>query len=70
MFLLTTGVKDLAVPLEKAVGSHALCGIHGEVYPDNKPLGFPLDRRIEDERAVLGMFPNIKKTTVTITHRA
>jgi hypothetical protein len=33
--------------------SHTLCGIHGEKYPDHQPMGFPLDRRIPDERVFL-----------------
>ncbi|XP_071531079.1 hemocyanin B chain-like [Panulirus ornatus] len=48
-------------------GTHAQCGVHGEDYPDNRPLGYPLERRIPDERVIDGV-PNIKHTVVTIVH--
>ncbi|KAL7645646.1 UNVERIFIED_CONTAM: hypothetical protein RMT77_004032 [Armadillidium vulgare] len=65
---VTDGSKDAAIEgLEKDEhgGTHAQCGIHGEVYPDKRPLGFPLDRQIPDERVLL-KFPNIHKEVVTI----
>ncbi|KAK7080671.1 hypothetical protein SK128_004649 [Halocaridina rubra] len=40
-------------------GSHAQCGTHGEIYPDKRPMGFPLDRRIPDRR-VFDQAPNFK----------
>nr|ABB59715.1 hemocyanin [Cyamus scammoni] len=48
--------------------SHAQCGVQGEKYPDSKPMGFPLDRRIEDERILLSS-SNLKYTVVKITHK-
>nr|BBO36752.1 hemocyanin [Panulirus japonicus] len=48
-------------------GTHAQCGVHGEAYPDNRPLGYPLERRIPDER-VFGGVPNIKHVVVKIVH--
>ena len=30
-------------------GTHSQCGIHGEEYPDKKPLLYPFDRRIPDD---------------------
>nr|ADE58570.1 hemocyanin HC1 [Limnoria quadripunctata] len=68
---LTDGSKDAAVEgLEKDErgGSHAQCGIHGETYPDKRPLGYPIDRIIPDERVLLN-FPNLLRTVVTIKHR-
>lgn len=70
LFVFVSGAKDLAIPVDKVVGSHALCGIHGEVYPDNKPLGFPLDRKLLNPRKAFKNFPNIKRSVVTVTHRA
>ncbi|KAB7497343.1 Hemocyanin B chain [Armadillidium nasatum] len=67
---VTDGSKDAAIEgLEKNEygGSHTQCGIHGEIYPDRRPLGFPLDRQIPDER-VIDNFPNLHKSIVTITH--
>merc|ERR1712071_546009 len=31
-------------------GSHGYCGIHGQKYPDKRPMGFPLERHIPDIR--------------------
>merc|ERR1711973_253575 len=58
---VTDGSKDAAIEgLEKADhGSHAHCGIHGETYPDKQPMGFPLDRKIPDDRLSFNA-PNIK----------
>merc|ERR1712212_1070994 len=48
-------------------GTHSHCGVHGEVYPDKRPLGFPFDRRIPDER-VLFNTPNMMSTIVEVYH--
>merc|ERR1712212_734472 len=48
-------------------GTHSHCGVHGEVYPDKRPLGYPLDRRIPDERIFFNM-PNFKSIPVTVYH--
>ncbi|MCL4128360.1 UNVERIFIED_CONTAM: hypothetical protein GTU68_003089, partial [Idotea baltica] len=67
----TDGSKDAAIEgleNDEHGGSHAQCGIHGEVYPDKRPLGYPLDREIPDER-VLFNFPNLNKSIVKIYHR-
>jgi len=64
----TDGSKDAAIEgLEKDEhgGTHAQCGIHGELYPDKRPLGFPLDRQIPDERVLLN-FPNLNKSVVKV----
>ena len=68
---VTDGEKDLIVEnLEKddKGGTHTQCGIHGEKYPDRKPLGYPLDRKIPDERVFLEV-PNFYKTVVKIYHK-
>merc|ERR1712212_1109071 len=52
---------------EELGGTHSHCGVHGEVYPDKRPLGYPLDRRIPDERVFLNM-PNFKSTVVAVYH--
>merc|ERR1712198_554389 len=48
-------------------GSHSHCGVHGELYPDKRPLGYPLDRPIPDERLFYNM-PNFKSTVVKVYH--
>merc|ERR1712198_145943 len=48
-------------------GTHSHCGVHGEVYPDKRPLGFPLDRRITDER-IMYSTPNFQSINVKVFH--
>ncbi|KAK7028969.1 hypothetical protein SK128_013875 [Halocaridina rubra] len=48
-------------------GSHAHCGSKGEIYPDKRPMGYPLDRRMPDKRVFLGT-PNFKMNIVKIFH--
>ena len=48
--------------------SHTQCGIHGEKYPDHQPMGFPLDRRIPDERVFLSS-DNVASTIVKLFHK-
>ena len=48
--------------------SHTQCGIHGEKYPDHQPMGFPLDRRIPDERIFLSA-DNVAYTIVKVFHK-
>jgi len=48
--------------------SHGQCGIHGEKYPDHLPMGFPLDRKISDERVFLHA-DNIKYNIVKVFHK-
>jgi len=47
--------------------THAYCGIQGQEYPDKRPMGFPLDRRVPNDRAF--KVPNIKWETVSIHHK-
>jgi len=48
-------------------GTHAHCGSHGDTYPDKRPMGFPMDRRIPDRR-VFDETPNFKYHIVKIFH--
>ncbi|XP_068212029.1 hemocyanin B chain-like [Palaemon carinicauda] len=48
-------------------GSHALCGSHGEIYPDKRPMGFPLDRSVPDKR-VFDETTNFKYRIVKVFH--
>ncbi|XP_042243131.1 hemocyanin C chain-like [Homarus americanus] len=41
---------------------------YGGVYPDKRPHGYPLDRRVDDER-IFHSLPNFKKTIVNVYHR-
>ena len=47
--------------------THAYCGIQGQEYPDKRPMGYPLDRRVPDDRVF--KVPNIKWETVSIHHK-
>ena len=49
-------------------GTHAQCGIHGQKYPDLRPMGFPLDRHISDSR-IATTISNFKKTYVKVYHK-
>ncbi|TOF84739.1 hypothetical protein CGJ13_23485, partial [Vibrio parahaemolyticus] len=31
---------------EDLAATHSQCGIHGEKYPDKRPMGYPVDRHI------------------------
>ncbi|XP_071531070.1 hemocyanin-like [Panulirus ornatus] len=48
-------------------GTHAHCGIHGEKYPDKRPMGYPLDRHFHGKHTILDL-PNVKKTLVKLFH--
>ena len=66
---VTDGESDELHDALEAQGAHghAQCGVHGEKYPDHMPMGFPLDRHIDDERVLLGC-SNVKYTVVTVKH--
>ena len=49
-------------------GTHAHCGIHGQKYPDKRPMGFPIDRQITDFRMTASV-TNFKNTLVNIYHK-
>jgi len=48
--------------------SHTQCGVHGQKYPDHQPMGFPLDRKIPDERVLLNS-DNVFYKIVKIFHK-
>lgn len=67
---VTDGEEDLAVAgfeKEDHKRHFAHCGVHGEKYPDKKPLGYPLDRKVPDTR-VFFETPNFYRTYVKIYH--
>ena len=72
-FALAVAVSDASLDeghetLEKSGHhSHGQCGITGEKYPDHQPMGFPLDRKIADDRIFLHA-DNIKYTIVKVHH--
>nr|CAX63173.1 Hexamerin 1 precursor [Campodea sp. CP-2009] len=56
-------VPETQIPKEHT--SYALCGLHHDAkYPDNKPLGYPFDRRIEHEQKFFQY--NMKAVDITI----
>lgn len=67
---ITDAHEDAAYALMEAQDhqSHGQCGIHGEKYPDHLPMGFPLDRKISDERVFL-QADNIKYNIVKVFHK-
>merc|ERR1712212_179092 len=48
--------------------AHSHCGITGKKYPDHQPMGFPLDRKIVDERVFYNA-DNIDFSVVKIYHK-
>ena len=69
-FILVVALTDdhADTKLEKeGHGPHAQCGIHGETYPDSRPLGYPFDRVIP-ETGIVNDFTNLHKSIVTVTH--
>jgi len=49
-------------------GTHAHCGIHGQKYPDKRPMGFPIDRQITDFR-MTATVTNFKNVLVNVYHK-
>nr|ACV33306.1 hemocyanin [Nebalia kensleyi] len=71
LIAVTDGEHDAAVSgLEdnEHGSNHGYCGIHNELYPDKQPMGFPLDRKIEDRNMFVGM-PNINYNIVNVFHK-
>jgi len=62
------GSEDNFAELEKTISSHGHCGIRGQKYPDHRPMGFPFDRKIKDERIMLH-HDNIAYTHVKVYHK-
>jgi len=48
--------------------SHGHCGVRGATYPDHRPMGFPMDRSIPDDRLFLA--DNIHSQKVKVYHKA
>merc|ERR1712212_220478 len=65
---VTDGSHDNFKELEKTHIGHGHCGIRGEKYPDHMPMGFPLDRKIPDERVLLS-HDNIAYSHVKVYHK-
>ena len=68
---VTDGEEDLVMKdMEKDErgSTHTQCGVHGEKYPDKRPLGYPFDRRIPDDR-VFENIPNFYHKTIEIFHQ-
>lgn len=64
---VTDGNADKATANPEA--SHSQCGVHGETYPDKRPMGYPLDRSIPDIE-VFRAVPNMKQAVVKVFHQA
>lgn len=64
---VSDGSEDMAVEglLENTSFNHYGC--HDGKYPDKKPHGYPLDRRVDDERIITGV-PNFKAMEVKVFH--
>ncbi|XP_076064870.1 hemocyanin A chain-like [Oratosquilla oratoria] len=70
LLVITDGEQDAVLDNlhhETEENAHTTCGIHGEKFPDKRPMGFPLDRQIPDVR-VFQKLTNIKQENVTIIH--
>lgn len=64
---ISDGAKDAAVEglHDNTAFNHYGCA-DGR-YPDNQPHGYPLDRRVDDERIIMGL-PNFKTIDVKVHH--
>lgn len=69
-FVLVVGATDGAA--DRAVDdpgkSHSQCGTHGQTYPDKRPMGYPLDRRIPSKSVFLEN-SNFKYAVVKVFHQ-
>jgi len=54
--------------MEDNIESHSHCGVRGEKYPDHRPMGFPLDRPIPDDRLFTNA-DNIHSQIVKVYHK-
>jgi len=67
---VTDGENDWNIEagdFDEVEGSHSHCGVQGKPYPDRRPLGYPLDRRIEDNR-IFDNTVNFKAIPVKVFH--
>jgi len=71
-FMLAVTINDASEDnfslMEDNVISHSHCGVRGEKYPDHRPMGFPLDRRIPDDRIFINA-DNIHSQIVKVYHK-
>jgi len=69
-FVLAVIVNDASgddyVAMEGSHASHSQCGISGRKFPDHRPMGFPYDRKVPDERVFAQ--PNINIQDVKVFH--
>merc|ERR1712142_1139177 len=69
-FVLAAMVSDASADdyaaMEGSHHSHTQCGVSGKKFPDHRPMGFPYDRKVPDER--LFVRPNIKAQDVKVYH--
>jgi len=69
-FVLAAMVSDASeddyASMEGSHISHTQCGVSGKKFPDHRPMGFPYDRKVPDER--LFKSANIKAQTVKVYH--
>ncbi|XP_045113323.1 hemocyanin A chain-like [Portunus trituberculatus] len=65
--LMVFVTPDAHIDESEVNGNHAHCGRHGQPYPDPRPMGYPLDRRIPDKRVFLDS-PNTKFINVKVFH--
>ncbi|XP_050687730.1 hemocyanin subunit-like [Eriocheir sinensis] len=67
VFFLSDGEEDAAVDGLHDSTSFNHYGCADGKYPDNRPHGYPLDRRIDDERIITGV-TNFKAVDVKVYH--
>lgn len=48
--------------------SFSFCGMRNKKYPDKRAMGFPFDRRFNEEHELL-ILPNMKTVTCKIYHK-
>ena len=64
---VSDGAKDAAVDGLHESTTYNHYGCHDGTYPDNQPHGYPLDRRVDDERIITGV-SNFKAVDVKVYH--
>jgi len=66
--LINDATGDNYELMEGNIESHSHCGVRGEKYPDHRPMGFPMDRRIPDDRLFLNA-KNMHSQIVKVFHK-
>uniref|UniRef100_A0A0P4VW35 Hemocyanin C-terminal domain-containing protein n=1 Tax=Scylla olivacea TaxID=85551 RepID=A0A0P4VW35_SCYOL len=64
---VSDGSEDMAVAGLHESTSFNHYGCHDGKYPDKKPHGYPLDRRVDDERIITGV-SNFKAMDIKVFH--